>query len=226
MRWKLLVLLLLASCLAHAKTVLQTLEFSPYIGVEYQYQHIKGTSPDWSRFMPSNFSNKGFFLGNKYHENFGIEIGYYHSLKKSQSSTLATKFGGVTASGTTLVIAQMRNKGFSIDWDIYYPLDSKFNIMAIVGFVTMHPKVEIYTAGSTNLGAALRTVSGRNKAIFRLGAGAELVEKNWGARMKFLWDDTQKLYLNVDQVGKFFPSITKYAFKQAITATFGLFYRF
>ena len=125
------------------------------------------------------------------------------------------------------VIAEMRNKGFSLEWDVYYPIDAQFNVMASFGFITMHPNLEINATSSTNLGSALNKVKGRNKTIFRPGLGVEYLEKNWGARGRLLWDDTQKLYLNTDRVGAtFFNALTPKAFKQTMTFTFGVFYRF
>lgn len=208
-----------------AGTLLESLNFNPYIGWEYQYQHIKGNGP-YSQFMPANFQNQAIFLGNKYHKNFGIEIGYYHTLKKSQGSAELTQFWGIPANGSTFVMGQMRNQGFSFEWDVYYPLDKYFNLMGIIGIVTMHPNLEIYTSPNTNLATALRTVYGKNKTILRLGIGGDYEEKHWGARGRIFWDKTQNLYVNVDNVGNVFTTITPEAFKQACTFTVGIYYKF
>lgn len=214
---------------AHAKTLLQSLAFKPYIGIEYQYQHIKGNTT-WTQFMPANMQYDGIFLGNKYHENFGIEIAYYHSIKKSQGSAFLDQFGNVPANGDTLILAQMQNKGFSVEWDIYYNLDKlldkEFNVMALIGLVTMHPTINIYSNSGTNLSTAITTVHGKNATIFRLGAGAEFIQKNWGCRAKILWDHTEQLYVDNSNVGPTFTSITERAFKQAVGVTVGVFYIF
>lgn len=226
MKWNYLILLFaLAAGTAQAKTLLGSLALDPYIGIEYQYEHIKGNSV-WTEFMPANLQDGAVFLGNKYHKNFGIEIGYYHHLKKSQGSAIMDSFGSVPANGDTLVVAQMYTKGFSIEWDVYYPWDPNFNVFGLIGLVSIHPSINITTSGGTNLATALRTVKGNNRTVLRLGCGAEYVEKNWGARGKILWDHTQTLYVNVSRVGNTFTSITPDAFKQAVLATVGVFYRF
>jgi len=224
--WLSLVWAILPVTNLQAETLLGSLSFAPYIGAEFQYQHIKANT-DWRKFLPANFNNSAVFVGNKYHENFGFEIGYFHTLKKAVSSANISQFNGAAANGSTIVIAEMRNKGFSLEWDVYYPIDAQFNVMASFGFVTMHPNLEINATSSTNLGSALNKVKGRNKTIFRPGIGVEYLEKNWGARGRLLWDDTQKLYLNTDRVGAtFFNALTPKAFKQTMTFTFGVFYRF
>ncbi len=209
----------------YAEAMLESLQFNPYIGWEYQYSHIKGNGP-YTQFMPANFQNQAIFLGNKYHKNFGIEIGYYHTLKKSQDSDNLSSFGGIQANGATVVIGQMRNQGFSFEWDVYYPLDPFFNLMGIIGLVTMHPNIEIQTSPNTNLAQALRTVYGKNKTILRLGIGGDYEQKHWGARGRIFWDQTQSLYVNTDNVGAVFTTITPEAFKQTCTFTFGVYYKF
>jgi hypothetical protein len=208
-----------------AKPLGDFLQLNPYFGAEFQYQHLKGNHI-WSDFMPADIPSWAIFFGNKYHKNFGIELGFYHTLKKSESSAVLTSFDGVPASGETTVHGQIRNKGFSIDWNIYYPMDPKFNIMLILGFVTNHPTIQVITDGTTDLGIALNSVHGRNKTLFRPGVGAEYFEKNWGLRGRIFAVPTQKLTVNVDNVGQTFYTITSKAFKQSVVVACGVFYVF
>lgn len=202
-------------------------QFKPYAGVEYQYQHIKSNS-GWHNgyFMPANFNNYGVFAGVKYHPNFGIELGYYHYINRSQAQNVLSSFEGQTASGETLVIGQMRMKGYSLDWNVHFQLDPRFNIFVLIGAVNYQPDLVILTSEGTNLGNALRTVTGRNETVLRLGFGMEYEEDWWGARARILWDRTQYMKLNVATAQQIFPGITPDAFKQSFVVTVGVFYRF
>ena len=214
------ILLCLVVCPLQAKTLFGSLELNPYLGVEYQYQH-SARAKIWRKFMPADFNVTSVFFGNKYHKNFGIELGYYHTLKKSQNS--ATFADGLGHNVT--VFGQMRNKGFSFDWNIYYPLDVNFNLMGIFGLATYHPMIQV-VSDRTALGQAFSRISGRNKTIFRPGVGVEYFNKCWGARARILAPFTQELYVNVDKYGKQIVNLDKKAFKQTFLFTVGVFYIF
>jgi hypothetical protein len=218
---------LLIACSNQAQaTIFQGLQFKPYVGWEYQYQHIKGNET-WSEFMPANFSSQAFLLGTRYHPNFGLEVSYYHTFRKAQSSAYISSFNGtVDPSGTTLAVGQMRNEGFSFDWDLYFPLDPKFNFMGTIALVTYHPNMVIYTSGGTNLAAILGSVTPKNQVALRLGVGLEYEERHWGARARVLWDQTQTIYVNLNNSNAATYGVQNDPFKQAVTVTGGIFYIF
>lgn len=209
------------------KRVIDSIKFAPYVGVEYMFQHIP-TSADWhsAGFMPSNLDVINGFVGFRYHRNFAIELGGYHTIRRSQAQSNVSEFEGQVASGDTLVIAQLENKGFSIDWTAHCFLDPKFNVFAIVGMANYQPQLTIIPSDGTDLGDALRLVSGHNTNVFRLGVGMEYLECWWGVRARVIWDNTQSMRLNVLEAQQIFSSISPRAFGQTILVTVGLFYRF
>lgn len=232
MKWNLnwqVIGLVLACMMMHgqvsAKKLFCSMQMDPYLGIEYQYEHIKGNG-DWNDVLPANFQNGAIFIGNKYHPNFGIEVGYFHFLKKSQAQNTLSKFNGAEQPSDTSLLAQMKVKGFSVDWNIYVPLDPNFNVFALIGVVAMHPRVQIYSDNTTDLANGMKLVKGRNKTIMRMGVGAEYVESWWGARARLIWDQTQRMQLNVTDAQVQFGPIFPYAFKQSMVVTVGLFYRF
>jgi len=220
-------ILIIGTGVAHATTLLGSMSFNPYIGMEYQYQHIKANR-DWTKVMPASFQNGAIFLGNKYHKHFGIELGYYQNYKKSYRLRSVNSFDGVVADAPNAeVTTRLRLKGFSLEWDVYWPLDPNFNLIFISSLVTVHPDITIQSTGSgSDLATALTKVKGRNRTILRLGLGTEYVEKHWGARGRVLWDHTQHLHLEVNDAQAAYQSLTAKVFKQAITVTVGLFFRF
>lgn len=209
------------------KRLINSMHFAPYVGVEYMYQHVP-TSADWHSgdFMPSNLDAINGFVGLRYHRNFAIEVGGYHTIRRSQGQSNVTEFEGQVASGDTLVIAQLENKGFSIDWTAHCFWDPKFNVFALVGMANYQPKLTIHTSENTDLGNALRLVKGHNTNVFRLGVGMEYLECWWGARARVIWDNTHSMRLDVIEAQQIFSAISPRAFGQTIVVTVGLFYRF
>lgn len=219
-----LVLLSLAGMVT-ARSSLSLSVFEPYIGLEYQYEHIK-PSPAYRQILSADYQTGNLFVGVKYHKNFGIEVGYYRSLKASQQQTDVNTFNGQQASNTTSLLTHTRFKGFSFDFDLYYALDPKFNICAILGFVSMHPTISFQAGNNTDLAAAFPLIKTQNKTVPRLGIGLELLEKHWGMRSRVLWANTQNVRFNVSAAQALYPAIVDNPYLQAIQVTAGIFYRF
>ncbi len=200
--------------------------FKPYLGLEYQYEHIKSKGA-YHLLLSANFQYGNLFLGAKYHKNFGVEIGYYRSLKTSQNQFQYTSWGGQYAGGVASSISRTSFKGFSFDWNAYYKLDPEFNVLASLGLVTMHETLTNSATGAQPLSTAIGTITGRNTTVPRLGGGAEYIYNNhWGLRSRIFWVYTQNIKLNVSAAqttdpGHNFPSK---AYLQAVEATVGVFY--
>lgn len=222
-----LVVNILTISAVHAKICIGCLKLEPYVGVEYQYQHIKANST-WhdAAILPANFNNYSVFIGTKYHPNFGIEFGYYHYFKYSQAQANVANFNGQAVPTNPLVIGQMRMRGFSADWNAHYFLDPKFNVFALIGAATYDPLLNFVTNDNSNFGQAISTVHAKNKTVLRLGVGAEYLEKWWGVRTRILWDRTQSLELDVSQAQPLFGAIPPQAFDQSFVVTLGVFFRF
>ena len=199
--------------------------FKPFLGIEYQYEHIKSHGA-YHLLLSSNFQYGNLFLGAKVHKNFGIELGYYRSLKTSQNQFQFTDWGGSEVSGLTSSISRTSFKGFSADANIYYALDPYFNVFAVLGLATMQESLTVSGTGSTDLAPALSLLSGRNNTVPRLGMGVEYIEKHWGMRSRILWVYTQSVKLNVDAAQTAYPPIYAHAYLQAVLATVGIFYIF
>lgn len=199
--------------------------FKPYLGIEYQYEHIKSRDP-YHLLLSANFQYANLFLGAKYHKNFGVEIGYYRSLKTSQNQFQFYNWGGQLASGITAAISRTSFKGFSFDWSGYYKLDPDFNIFASLGLVTMHETLTVSATGSSDLAPAIGLISGKNTTAPRVGGGVEYLYGHWGLRSRLFWVYTQNIKLNVTAAQAIVPTIKEKAYLQAVEATVGIFYRF
>lgn len=225
--WRKAYLGFLLMCLissANAGSYLNCLFFKPYLGIEYQYEHIKSRDP-YHLLLSANFQYANLFLGAKYHKNFGVEIGYYRSLKTSQNQFQFYNWGGSLASGITAAISRTSFKGFSFDWSAYYQLDPDFNVFASLGLVTMHETLEAYATGSSDLAPAIGLLTGKNTTVPRIGGGVEYLYGHWGLRSRLFWVYTQNVKLNSAAAQAIVPTIKNNPYLQAIEATVGVFYR-
>lgn len=199
--------------------------FQPYLGAEYQFEHIKGNG-DYHLLLSANFPYASIFAGTKICKYYGLEIAYYRSVKTEQDQYQFNEFGAIPTTAITAALSRTRFKGFSIDGSLYYELDPEFNVFLSVGLVTMHEYLFVSAQGDPNIAAALSSLTGRNNTVPRLGGGAELLQKNWGVRMRIFWVYTQNMKINVAGAQKAIPTITPYAYLQAVEAMAGIFYRF
>jgi hypothetical protein len=211
---------------ALAKDFSDCLFFHPYVGGEYQYIHIAG-SGDYHHLLPASYQSAALFAGAKIHKNIGFEIGSYRSIKTSQADFTFYSFNNVPDIGPTTTMTRQTFKGFSVDLDLYYALDPKFNVYALVGLMTMHPTLSVVaTNGAGNLTNALPLITGQNKTVPRLGMGVEYCEQHWGIRSRVIWVNTQKMRVNLNNAQKYYPSLGPRAYLQSIQVTAGLFFIF
>lgn len=208
----------------HAEVKIKSFNFQPYLGWEYQYEHIK-PSKAYRNFLSTNFQYSNFFIGTRINKLAGIEVGYYTSFKTSQQQNQAYVFNGQQA-GLTATVTTSRYKGFSIDFAGYYQVDSDFHASAILGLVTMHPTLTFQATNGTAFANAFSLITAKNNTVPRLGFGLELLTKHWGLRSRVFWVYTQNVKLNVADAQAQFGAISAYPYVQAIQVTAGLFYRF
>lgn len=201
------------------------ISFQPYLGIEYQYEHIKPAKA-YRNFISANFQYANFFVGTRINRWFGVEAGYYRDLKNNQQQNQAFQFNGQQASGVTSTVTNSKYKGFSIDCAGYYQVDSDFHASAIIGLMTMHPTMTFSSPSNTNLGKAFNLITAKNNTVPRLGFGLDLLTKHWGCRTRIFWVYTQSVKLNVSAAQSAFSGITANPYVQAILATAGIYYRF
>lgn len=224
--WASLILLTVSNH-AYAKsfTFNNKWNFKPYVGLEYQYTHIKPTFA-YHSLLSANYQFGNIFLGTRVGKYFGAEIGYYQSLKNSQEQNDVFGFNEQLADALTGVGSNTKFKGFSIDLSLYKQLDPNFFVCGIVGLVTMHPTFNVFSNNNNALSNALKLVKAKNATVPRLGFGVDYEEKHWGMRSRIFWMYTQNMKMNVSAAQALFPAIPAEAWLQAVQATVGLYYRF
>lgn len=210
---------------AWGQTFLNSLQFQPYLGLEYQYEHIRPSKP-YRNLLATDIQTGNLFVGTKFLKNLGLEVGYYRNLKVQQQQYVTPSFNNAPASGPTAILTRTSYKGFSADFSAYVPLDAQFYASIIAGFVTMHPTITFEAWGGTNLASAFPLIKTKNRTVPRLGMGLEMLKQHWGLRSRIFWVYTQDIQFNVAAAQRVFPAITPYPYVQAVQVTAGVFYRF
>ena len=195
-------------------------EINPYVGIEYKQFGLKAKG-QWTKLSPKNFPAGRIFVGSKFHENFGFELGYTQSKKKTKEANPTQLFGVVIPGGANLTTnLKVKIQSFDFDFNGYMPIDDNFDLIGTAGFSFMKPKVD-GSATTQVLGVVVddRVIEakGKNRLVPRLGAGVQYNIENFGIRARVLWENTSQLK---------FKNLDDKPFKNSISFTLGATYSF
>ncbi len=178
-------------------------DFNPYIGADY-YQAWMKPKGDYNQVLPKDFPGATLYVGTKFHENFGVELGYDWSAQKKKDFNLpanANFFGTVqnAFSGT----AKVRRTGGHLDLVGFLPVAECFDLIGSVGFGWVQTKIDTGTVTNANVsrrGSAVNSLSGKGRGVFRIGVGGSyMVTEMIGLRAKLGWESTSSLRVNGNQ---------------------------
>jgi len=176
--------LILACALAAAGGVGASMldAISPSIGVDYRHIWNKGRG-DWGKLFPKSFPGGSVYLGLRWLENFGVEMGYDFTGKQFSSYSLAageTIFNRTVQAGGAPIAGRVdiRRTGAHLDLVGYWPVASCIELIGTVGAGWIYHKINVSTssnAGATianqNLASVLQSVTGKSGAVARLRFG-------------------------------------------------------
>lgn len=197
-----------------------------YAGVEATYQQMSGAG-DFNGVVNPNYYNGGVYIGTKFYDNWGLEIGYNSSTARTQSKSFAP---GSTEFNTTLTAGQnatLKTKvtlsTFYLDILGYMPINRNWNVIGTIGAGLVRAKIR----DNGSVGAppavvnALQNVNSYNTVIARLGVGPEFRHKHFGIRGKVFWENTCRLRLQ--SVG---PNVSQTFLKDSFGLAIGATYYF
>ncbi|MDB6097066.1 MAG: hypothetical protein JWM09_1344 [Francisellaceae bacterium] len=178
---------------------------SSYVGVDAQIRSTSYKAGYGDNIMKKTAPQGNVFAGFKFHENFGLEVGYQFAKGKNKFTSIAV--GGIVngiavgSPGVTSSEFQTKAKynGFNLNLNAYIPLDKEYNL-DFVGYVGLeHLKVNIDRINVTinnripygNLQNFKKT-----KTVARAGLGIQKTfDENWGLRALVGWENTSKFKL-------------------------------
>ena len=182
-------------------------DLNPYIGADY-YQAWMKPKGDYTKLLPKDFPGATIYVGTKFHENFGIELGYDWSARKKKDFSIGANsalFSSTIAnnqvfSGTTKV----RRSGGHLDLVGFLPVAECFDLIGSVGFGWVQTKFtttinNTVTAPMTQA-SAVSSMSGKGRGVLRVGVGGSyMVTDMVGLRAKLSWESTSSVRANGNQ---------------------------
>ncbi len=223
-------LVIAGTLMATGSAVAELNDISPYIGVDYYQPWMRGKG-DWNLVFPKTYPGATLYVGTKFHEFFGLELGYDWGSRKTKNWVLpaGSPFMGNTLTTTLSGNTKIRRSGGHLDLVGFLPVAECLELTGSVGFGWVQPKITSsfsVTPGTTSNSSALASVSGKGRGVFRVGVGASyMVTEMVGVRAKVGWEGTSTLRVNGNAL---FTSLgyDKKAFKGTTAMSVGAFVKF
>jgi len=225
--------LVIASALLAAGSANAEIDMFPFLGVDYTQTYMRARN-NWNLIYPNQYPGASFYVGTRFHENFGVELGYDWSARRSRDFSLANGskfFGGTITSPNGLVgKAKIRRTGGYLDVLGAIPVAECTELFGTVGFGWVQTQIfssfSSEVAGATPTSSAITSVSGKGRGVFRVGVGGIfMVTDVVGVRAKINWASTSTLRLKGNTAFNNLGYDTK-GFKGSTTLLAGLFVRF
>lgn len=173
---------------------------APYVGIDYKQLWTDGTW-QFRHFIPKSFPGGAVYIGAKFTESMGLELGYNRSVFRHRTRVTPTT---VTKVGT-------RFTSFSYDLNFYIPVEDCWELIVSLGMETM--KSHVVVSGFLPTGSTGFTTK---KGIGRVGFGSHyLLTEFLGVRFIGRWENTSALRQNGNKF-----------VKDAIGGSVGFFVRF
>ena len=153
----------------------QEMTMKPYVGIDlvrvspsYTTDTSLGVALDGEDFFADNFDGLNIHVGNRFHKNFGMELGYFRTKEESQSFDISA----LTATPGDVANTKVRLQGFTLDGMGYLPLDKeeKFELIGTAG--VSWTKADIKFSGIV-LGVPVALSDDSSEFGFRAGGGAQ-----------------------------------------------------
>lgn len=178
-------LLISAVALAPVAAQAESVVFKPYVGVDLQRTNVEynnnydiggGFALDGEALLEDSLNGFNVHVGSRFHENFGLELGYYRTQDEDKSVASGSTVGPgtvATADFTTSVQIQ----GITLDALGYLPVADMLDLIGTAGIGWNKAEVSLTVPG-VGTGSVDESEFG-----FRAGAGAQVnVTENFGVR--------------------------------------------
>jgi len=215
-------------------------DINPYVGADYQQAFMATHRP--FNHAKKSFPGVNLYVGTKFHENFGVELGYNLSKNQSKKFTLGAGdlVGAVNtantrvAAGTTVAgtIKQKRSGAF-FDLVGFLPAGDCFELLGSLGLGWVKTGIagkdfaSSTAVSNTAIVSAFNNLSAKNKMVYRLGLGGSyMVTDMVGLRVKVGYESTSRLRLQDKNSSLSTLGISTKKFTDSVTATAGLFVKF
>lgn len=173
--------------------------FSPIIGLDY-YQawmngqntiNAGGTQINGSSAFAKSYPGATAYIGAKFNDNFGVELGYDWSTNKSHT----------TSTSTITLSEKVRRSAGHLDLVGYLPMNDCSSLFLSFGGAIAKAKITNLSYTTAGVSHVL-DVSSKAKTLLRAGLGVNYMFTSvFGARAKVGWEGTSYLRNNIDKGG-------------------------
>lgn len=202
-------------------------DITPYLGVDFKQAYMKGHGA-WKQIFPSTYPGASFYVGTKFHQYFGLELGYDWSVKQKKEWSLpaGSSFFATPVQGTNGTTKIERN-GAYLDVVGFLPIADCLEATGSLGLGWVQTKIESsFSTMTTPESSALASVAGKGRMLFRVGFGAlYMVTDVVGVRAKVGFEGTSALKLAGNQAFSTYGYDEK-GFKGTTAFAVGAFFKF
>ena len=187
------VLVFIVTCVLSASAYAQNkieLDKKFYIGAGVQYTKV-GVTEDYVHFLKRNHPGLGVFAGWRFHDYFGLELGYDWTTRESKHNDFASGivlFNSLVVDTATQIDGKVRHKNLYLDFNTYLPLwNTRNDFFVSIGVVSSRPHITaIVTPTSSNVYTELNDLNGKTHYHLHIGVGIEgMFNKYWGYKGTF-----------------------------------------
>lgn len=203
--------------------------FCPFVGLDY-YQVWMKPKNSWVSIFPKTYPGATFYLGGRFCENLGFEVGYDTSTRKGMSYVLprGTRFfNGTTVSNLTAQ-TKLRRSGAHFDLIGYWPLVECFELFGTIGYGWVQGSITT-TINNINVdpvASAIISTTLKGRSVLRLGLGVNYMLTDMiGVRLKGGYETTSSIRAKGNNIFTTYGFSTK-PFKGTATLAAGGFIRF
>jgi hypothetical protein len=205
-------------------------DICPLVGIDYQQVWSKGKG-DFGQLLPKSYPGASVYIGTRWAENWGVEVGFDYAARKHKSFTLpagSTFFGSSVGGAPINGRVAVRRTGGHIDLAGYWCVADCLELVGTVGIGLVHPKISvtaITTTGNAAIVNSLQAVSTKTKAVPRVRVGANYMLTDCvGVRGLVGWEGTSSLRLKNNNTAG--VNLANKAFKSSATLSAGVFVKF
>lgn len=213
-------------------------DVSPVIGLDGTWTWMNSTG-EGKHIFPKNYWGLSPYVGVRWCD-FGLEVGYDGYFRRDRKTTFAAgtvdpiEGATVPAGDSWRVKGKGRANGWHADLLGYLNLDECFDLIGTIGIGWKKPHLSVTYTDSANRTASFN-FKGKNRASFRLGAGAQWMATDCiGLRLLGRWENTGSHKVSDATVSSTIPAIPNgtvvdtggKAFKDAFSIVFGAFVKF
>lgn len=150
-------------------------DFKPYIGFDAQrtvynyndnYDIGGGFALDGDTVLEDGLNGLNVHVGNRFHNNFGVELGYFRTKEESKSIAVGTTVGPGTVAAAPFR-TKVKTQGIALDGLGYLPVHDQVDLIGTAGITWTKAEIEAVAPGAGD-GSVDESEFG-----FRLGGGAQ-----------------------------------------------------